>query len=156
MADRQLQQLLAASLTERAKWSSNSCLHFAADLSAAQTGLDPIAKIRGRFRTRREALALERAFGRNRIEAADRLADFCGWVALNPNYARPGALGLVRVGRKLVAACLTPDGWIHRTRLGFRLVRIAERAWATVGETELNVRRSRTAFARPPFPAPEL
>lgn len=149
MADGGIQRIYAACLKQRATWHSHSCLHFAAELSQAQTGVDPIEKIRGTFRTRREALAIERTFGRNRRTSADGLAEFCGWTPVSLLYAKPGALGLVRAGRKLVAACLTPDGWAHRTRLGFRITRTAECAWKISQEESANVWRDRDAFTRP-------
>jgi hypothetical protein len=155
MADGCLQRIYAACLTTPATWGTNSCLHFAADVSQAQIGVDPIEKIRGKFRNRREALALERSFGRNRKASADGLAEFCGWESVNTIYAKPGALGLVRAGRKLIAACLTPEGWTHRTRLGFRIVRTAECAWTTSQGNIPNVCRDRFAFARPYLAAPE-
>jgi len=99
-----LAEYLAASARTPFAWGSADCCTFAADWVTARTGRDPMAQLRGRYRSRLGAARLIRRGG-----GLVRL-----WVeALGFGEAglEQGDIGLIEVGGGLVGAIRTGIGW---------------------------------------------
>lgn len=126
-----LATLMDASLGKPAAWGVNDCVTFGADGVVAVTGADPLADLRGRWRTELGAARVARRLGGFVEAITERLGP-----AVSPLHARRGDLlllpGALVVGRWpgclavcFGAQCGTPGGY----RLEFRSVADATLCW---------------------------
>lgn len=96
-----LSALMSARLGAPFAWGVHDCCLFAADAVQAITGHDPMADLRGRYSTEREALRTVQRLGGLAGAAVDRMGP-----VVRADLAQPGDIGLGAVaGRQSLAVC---------------------------------------------------
>lgn len=97
------------------EWGRSDCLTLVADVETALTGIDPMAELRGRYKSAGGATRLLRKQGHRDIEAA--LAG--RYQAVAPAMARRGDCGLVETvtaaGTVLAAVIVTGPNVVGKT-----------------------------------------
>lgn len=107
-------------------WGVSDCSAAACDVFARLHGVDPLAPLRGRYRT---AAAARAAQGADWLAVCRALAGRAGLVE---GAEVPGALGLIRHAEGLaLAVCVRPGVWVAKTPGGLAEVRAeAECCWS--------------------------
>jgi len=96
-----LDNLLRAAQAQPFQWGRHDCVTFAADVCVAMTGADPLAGLRGKWRTERGAAKLLGERGGLR-------AAVCGVMGetIEPAFATTGDIALIdNGGREALAMC---------------------------------------------------
>lgn len=119
-------------------WGAADCCTAASDVFLQLAGVDPMAPLRGRYRTALGAARLIRAWGGWEAMTAS-LADAAGLALVEPLAARPGDIGLtppgmaIGMGGRALAICIDADGsstfWAAKSADGFAALPCAAKAW---------------------------
>lgn len=102
------------------KWGEADCCTAACDVFLRLYGIDPMARLRGKYATRREANRLIEAFG-----GFEPMASFLAEEAgLRPVDHVPGAVAVATLpgGWQALTICLAPDRFVGKTRTGLTTV----------------------------------
>ena len=111
-------------------WGRADCCAAACEAFARVAGFDPMADLRGRYRTRDEAQALIAELGGMEGLAAHR-ASRAGLVEVQA--AVPGALGVGFTGKAdSLLFWPAPGQWVTKSRRGYAGGFKARRAWAWI------------------------
>lgn len=111
-------------------WGDNDCVLFAADAVLALTGVDPCAKIRGKYKTARGAASALRKHG-GMIAAVEKATAGLGAFAIAPAFAQRGDIALVQTDLGLTVLVRVADAWIGPGRDGIeRHLAAPLKAWA--------------------------
>lgn len=117
-------------------WSGYNCCVFSSDLFEAVTGVDPIAGVRGKATTKKQALAVLKKFGGGGvIKALEQVAETYGLDEVPPLYAKRGDPVIVHWDGQDLAGVIALNGrdvLVLRPDKGFGLlpVKSATRAWS--------------------------
>lgn len=107
-------------------WGQSDCCASACDVFAALHGIDPMAPLRGRYATAREAALMIASYGGWRAMCAALARD----AGLREGTGGAGDLGLVRTEGRLSLAVGWGGGlWAGRTDGGFVTVTGAVQSW---------------------------
>lgn len=110
-------------------WGTADCCASACDVFQRLHGIDPMAPLRGRYKTKVEAEAMMAAYGgldvlAARLAVASMLRDSDGREGdigvSGPRVASGGRCLMIHVGA----------GWAAKTSRGFAVLQRAERAWS--------------------------
>jgi hypothetical protein len=107
-------------------WGCADCCTAACDVLAALFGVDPMARYRGRYSNRREAMAIIAAAG-GWLPFAECAAEAAGLAPADDSH--PGDIGVTAGPRRSLAVCVAPGAWAAKSPLGLALVAKVERAW---------------------------
>tara|TARA_R100001244_G_scaffold2541_7_gene3981 strand:- start:607 stop:993 length:387 start_codon:yes stop_codon:yes gene_type:complete len=108
------------------EWGKADCCTAACDVFRALHGIDPMASLRGRYMTRREAHRIIRDMG-GFVAMAETLAASAG---LSAGHGEPGEIGVAEHdgGLALVIA-VGPGAWAGKTLTGMTTVPEALEFW---------------------------
>ena len=107
-------------------WGASDCSAAACDVFARLHGVDPMAPLRGLYRSERGAARLVRAYG-GWIALCARLATQAG---LRAGDGAPGELGLLcHDGRFSLAVCVGGGLWAGRIEGGFQTAGGVVQSW---------------------------
>ena len=104
------------------EWGAADCCTSACDVFLRLYGTDPMAPLRGRYRTQREAQRLIAGYG-GWGRMADALAAGSGLVRCDP---REGAIGVSEHG---LCIAVSPWAWLGKTEHGLSTLRDVERCY---------------------------
>ena len=105
-------------------WGSNDCALFACDCIKAITGVDRAANFRGRYKTRKGALAsLKKIEG---VETLPQLADKYLGERIALSHARRGDIVLISVDSNNMLGVVAGSGAVFLTLEGIRVVSLQE------------------------------
>lgn len=113
-------------------WSERNCAFFAADAVRAMTGWDAAARVRGRMRTRRGAMAALARYGAADVAALmAKVAAGRGLPEIAPGFAQRGDVVLVETERgPALGICTGRHAAVPgRNGLVFNDMRAALKAW---------------------------
>lgn len=92
-------------------WAEYNCCTFSADLFEAVTGIDPIADVRAKATTKRQALAVLKKFGGGGVvKALEKTAEIYGLAKVAPLYAKRGDPVIVRWNDEDIAGMVALNG----------------------------------------------
>jgi len=92
-------------------WAECNCCTFSADLFEAVTGIDPIAKYRGKAKTKKGALAILKRFGGGGVvEALEKTAEIYGLEEVPPLYAKRGDPVIAHWNGEFIAGAISLNG----------------------------------------------
>lgn len=109
------------------KWGEADCCTAACDVFDRLYGIDPMASLRGRYTSRREAYRIVREMGG--FEAMTQtLADKAG---LREGNGEPGEIGIIfgQMDGFALGICLAPGSWAGKTPTGLATLPAALRSW---------------------------
>ncbi len=121
---------LAEKSSEPFVWGRNDCVLFAADAVLALTGVDPCAKVRGKYKTAKGAAA---AIGRHGgiAAAAEKALAELGGSPIAPAFAQRGDIALGHSDLGLTVLVRGADAWVGPGRDGIeRYLSMPIKAWA--------------------------
>lgn len=113
------------------RWGLLDCTTAASDVFAALHGIDPMAPVRGKYRSAVEAYRLIEAWG-GMMAMGSALAHLAG---LTEGISAPGEIGISKLGfcsgrwDRAAVICVSPGAWAAKTPEGFALLPNAERSW---------------------------
>jgi len=117
-------------------WNGDDCKDFAAAPIVDGLGIDPVARFRGRWKTKRGALRVLLRMGyRSVLEACEDIAKDLGWPRIDPHEAESGDFGLAMVADVPTCVIRHPSGlWVCRSMNGYAClpVNVVVAAWRCV------------------------
>ena len=124
--------LLARHFGGEFRWGRKDCCTAACDAFAELWGIDPMASLRGRYRTRREALALIAEHG-GMGTLASELARDARLMSRAPANARAGDVALMVVDGRAALGIAVGDGFFAaKGPSGLTVLRTALTCWGPV------------------------
>ena len=109
------------------KWGEADCCTAACDVFHRLTGIDPMANLRGRYRTAIGARRMIRNFGGMAALASTQATRYGLHELAAPV---PGAIGVVDTDAgDVLAVCISPGVWAAKTTHGFTSVSAVRRFW---------------------------
>jgi hypothetical protein len=103
------------------QWGEADCCTAACDVFLRLTDIDPMAALRGRYRTRGQAYAVIRDMGG--FEAmADTLAAQAGLTAVADGQPGDIGVGILPGGRRALVVCIAPGRYAGKTQTGFTTI----------------------------------
>jgi hypothetical protein len=126
--DEAIRAALAEWCTTPVRYGVDDCCLAAANIYAAVLGIDPAARWRGRYRTRRGA---QRQLGKEGIIGTlASVAKAHGWRRIRPSAAKTGDLGIIRTAEGPAVAIRYAGRWHNHVDYGFFAADRAAIAWS--------------------------